>query len=619
MCLTLSRLGALYGVDYEHPSAGGDGVGPVYVNWDRDSVTSCFCDPGFSGPDCSRIMCAKADDPLTVNQNFRALRIGLSAADDSVLRGSVIFRFLGYTTSHAAMRVSETTCERAWEALENVEDVDCLSESLGGNGALYNVTFKKWPTEPMENNYFSHTGNPGISNFTCDVSGAFSTSGAPVLCNITDLVSDDVTEYEYCGRRGQCDFTSGTCYCIDGYEGSACTDISYVESASNSIPGIDLHASGADYIGDLVKLSADKSSSSDFAFMKITANDENLLSIRGDGLLSISQLDVATHGATISAGGLTVLADGLNIKDGGLHVLDSALSNPVLHVVGSSDQFTNTLVRVDSVRTEDANYWFARFNTAYNQADESYDVSVFSIRGDGYTKIEGELHVNNATSVHSLELKHGGFTINQGGLHVYRDGLVVYDGGADIRNNNLTVLRAHHNDATNAKDNGTVFVVESTAKFTSDINLIEAVMDVQTNNPKTVFRVNGLPKTYIDQGGLEVVGGVTIGSAGLNVSAGGIRVSAGGVQIKGGNLTVGSDIKVSGMIAVGANQVVSSQQASVSDIDATNDPGDGTFAALSTAADLATECERLRDLVDEIRTQMNDLLGKLRAHGLIAT
>ena len=57
-------------------------------------------------------MCAKADDPLTVNQNFRALRIGLSAADDSVLRGSVIFRFLGYTTSHAAMRVSETTCER---------------------------------------------------------------------------------------------------------------------------------------------------------------------------------------------------------------------------------------------------------------------------------------------------------------------------------------------------------------------------------------------------------------------------------------------------------------------------------------------------------------------------
>ena len=313
-----------------------------------------------------------------------------------------------------------------------------------------------------------------------------------------------------------------------------------------------------------------------------------------------------------------MLADDVKINDGTLEITSPASGDPALHVIDSSALFTNTLFRVDAMRSESADYWFARFNTAYDRADDSY-VNVFSIRGDGYTTIEGELHVNNATSVHSLELKHGGFTINQGGLHVYRDGLVAYDGGADIRNNNLTVLRAHHNDATNAKDNGTVFVVESTAKFTSDINLIEAVMDVQTNNPKTVFRVNGLPKTYIDQGGLEVVGGVTIGSAGLNVSAGGIRVSAGGVQIKGGNLTVGSDIKLSGIIAVGANQVVSSQQASVSDVDATNDPGDGTFSTLSTVADLATECENLRDLVDEIRTQMNDLLGKLRAHGLIAT
>ena len=54
MCLTLSRLGQLYGIDHQHPSTGGDGTGPSYANWDKDSVTSCFCDPGFSGPDCSR-------------------------------------------------------------------------------------------------------------------------------------------------------------------------------------------------------------------------------------------------------------------------------------------------------------------------------------------------------------------------------------------------------------------------------------------------------------------------------------------------------------------------------------------------------------------------------------
>ena len=47
-----------------------------------------------------------------------------------------------------------------------------VSPKLGA-GSFYNVTFKQ-PTMPMENNYFSHKGNPALSNFACDVSGAFS-------------------------------------------------------------------------------------------------------------------------------------------------------------------------------------------------------------------------------------------------------------------------------------------------------------------------------------------------------------------------------------------------------------------------------------------------------------
>jgi len=93
---------------------------------------------------------------------------------------------------------------------------------------------------------------------------------------------------------------------------------------------------------------------------------------------------------------------------------------------------------------------------------------------------------------------------------------------------------------------------------------------------------------------------------------------------------VKSDVAVSGtistaslfsstLIAVGKTQVLASQQAAVSNVDTTNDPGDGTIGALSTATALAAECEKLRDLVAEIRTQMNDLLGKLRTHGLIAS
>ena len=559
-------------------------------------------------------MCAKADDPLTINQNYRALRIGVFSADGSSLQGTVIFQFLGYTTSHSASHVSAVTCEGAWEALENVEDVDCQSENFGA-GSFYNVTFNQWPTMPMENNYFSHKGNPALSNFTCDVSGAFSASGSQVLCNISDLVSDDITEYEYCGRRGQCDFTSGTCYCIDGYEGSTCTDSTYAESTSNSLPGVNIHATGTDYIGDIFKLTADKSSSSDFTFMKIVANDEDLLSIRGDGLLSIAQLDVTTYGTTISEGGLTVLTGGASIKDGGVDISSMASGEPVLHVIGSSEVFADSLLQVDSIRNEDASYWFARFNTAYKQADGSHNI--FSIRGDGYTKIAGELHVDNVTSVYSLELTKGGLTVNQGGLRLYEDGVVVYDGGADIRSNNVTVLRAYHNYAAGDKDNGTVLSIESTAGLSSNIDLIKAGMDVDNiHKPKTIFRVNGLPRTYIDRGGLSVMGGITVASAGLNVSAGGVFILAGGVDIQGGNLRVKNDAN----IIVGNKQVIGAQQAAVDDVSAANDPGDGTLAAASSdVATLAAQSEKLRDLVDEIRTQMNDLLGKLRTHGLIAS
>ena len=55
ICMTIEDLGKMYGPDYIHPERGGDGVGPTYGNWDRSSVTVCNCDPGFFGPDCSRI------------------------------------------------------------------------------------------------------------------------------------------------------------------------------------------------------------------------------------------------------------------------------------------------------------------------------------------------------------------------------------------------------------------------------------------------------------------------------------------------------------------------------------------------------------------------------------
>jgi hypothetical protein len=100
----------------------------------------------------------------------------------------------------------------------------------------------------------SHTGNPPLAAFTCDVSGVTVSGGSNKQCFLEDVVAADTVEYEFCARRGVCDFTAGTfrhaaarasvpsphapphpppllpglCYCLEGYTGEACTGQSYV-------------------------------------------------------------------------------------------------------------------------------------------------------------------------------------------------------------------------------------------------------------------------------------------------------------------------------------------------------------------------------------------------------
>lgn len=58
-----------------------------------------------------------------------------------------------------------------------------------------NVSFTSFPLMPAENNIFYHTGNPDLSAFTCDVSGAYPTG--LVDCIITDVKNTNIK-----GERG---------------------------------------------------------------------------------------------------------------------------------------------------------------------------------------------------------------------------------------------------------------------------------------------------------------------------------------------------------------------------------------------------------------------------------
>mmetsp|Transcript_5521 Transcript_5521/g.12283 ORF Transcript_5521/g.12283 Transcript_5521/m.12283 type:complete len:399 (+) Transcript_5521:282-1478(+) len=148
-CMTIGDMGQFEGRDYDQPGIGGDGVGPVYSNWDKASTTACVCYAGFFGPDCSSLMCPKADDPVSVNQEYRSIEISIGSTSTD-MSGTVSITFNGYTTSFAADADTMTPnlCKEAFEKLDNVEEVICnatASTNANTDDAKYNVTFKSFP------------------------------------------------------------------------------------------------------------------------------------------------------------------------------------------------------------------------------------------------------------------------------------------------------------------------------------------------------------------------------------------------------------------------------------------------------------------------------------------
>ncbi|KAG5183698.1 hypothetical protein JKP88DRAFT_257564 [Tribonema minus] len=255
-CATLRQASEFYtyagGSDPDFAGTGPGSALYIYDNWDADSSTTCICDWGFTGADCSMKMCPKGDDPVTTAQDPPTFTVDIQSRTSTTSSGimDLVFYFGGesVTLDSRAITAQTTTppqptplqlLKDAIKSLSNIEDVTVTTSSSGSitfspgvtaTQTSYEVAITAWPTLPHQNNVFWHDGSPPLAHFGCSTSSTG--PGASCSVQVTQIAS--VKEYQYCSRRGSCDFSTGQCECYSGFTGPNCAVLdSLVVTSSN--------------------------------------------------------------------------------------------------------------------------------------------------------------------------------------------------------------------------------------------------------------------------------------------------------------------------------------------------------------------------------------------------
>eukprot|EP00981_Chlorochromonas_danica_P005499 scaffold1110_cov182-Ochromonas_danica.AAC.26 len=551
ICSTIADATYYQGIDYDSTLTastfgyGGDGYGVAYTNWDKNSIQLCECDEGFFGPDCSQVMCPRDDDPLTINQNYRSIKVKVHSY--YLLAGTMGLEFQGTTIFLPMINYTNGNCSEEISYRGKYGKVGCESTYIDTFRREFVLTFYSWPLYPKDTNLYSHNGNPSKYEFRCNV--AYLTKDS--TCLVIDLVVENIREYAYCSNRGICDFTTGLCSCVAGYTGPACSNTSYVYTGGTaSQPGLVVNSNALDFNSTNLVVRTMKSQASDFYMINGVIGNGSIFSIRGDGLVNTTSLRTTRGGMTIAGGGWYIDAGGLTVMNGGVDVTASTTSSPVMRLsstrVGalSSTSYSALSILANSSYTH--NNFLVRLTNRGRIKTR--------IRADGAFYIRsGGLYVSQGITVASQGLYvTGGGTINTGGAFISLGGLSV-TGGLSVMTSHLVLRSGGLNLYGGLSIGGAgLKVVGGVIARNGYVQVTTGGMTVNTQglkvNPSAVS---------IQSGGVRATGGVTINTGGLSVRKQ-LQVKQGGINLLQGGMTIrDSLVYVTGGVTVASKGLLS--------------------------------------------------------------
>ena len=193
-----------------------------YSGWDKDQIFGCACDVGFSGYDCSEMLCPAGDDPITAGVS--EVQLVDCACDVDPCNGTVSLTFRGQTTRPIPHDAGAIIVERRLRELPTVNDASvvfargdgaelCRPAARGGNTAL--ITFYR-----LQQGEAPDLGALSASSSAASTKVVTFYGGANSELHPKNVSVRGTREHAECSNRGTCDRETGICNCYKDFESS---------------------------------------------------------------------------------------------------------------------------------------------------------------------------------------------------------------------------------------------------------------------------------------------------------------------------------------------------------------------------------------------------------------